>query len=134
MDRIQREELDEMFGNSEDEYEVDDDGEGDEEEEEKEDEREADVEIDVDVDVDARADAAAVFDAVSALEKERSFDDMEGNAPDVAAYEHATDKGDLPTGKSEKCTEDKKASSMVCTTRIKVYSAQLIFHASSGPS
>ncbi|KFX92596.1 hypothetical protein V490_05291 [Pseudogymnoascus sp. VKM F-3557] len=103
MGEMQREELDEMFRDDDNEYEVEDDGEGDEEEYEKEGEREADVEIDADVDdvAGAGADASADVDAMS-------LDGME-NAPDVAAREYTTDEGELTFGKSEEGTEDKNA-------------------------
>jgi hypothetical protein len=128
MAAMQIEELAEIFGNSEDEYEVDDDGEGDEEEYEKEGEREADMEIDVDdgvaaagADTGADADAVAIsssasnaaFDAASDTKNETSLDGME-NAPDMAAREHATDEGELTISKSEEGAGDKNAPATVC--------------------
>ena len=134
--KMQRDRLDEMFGNSEDEYEVDDDDdEGDEEEDEKEEQREADAESDVDVDfhVDAGADAgvhaasAAVSDAVSDAESKKGPDSTE-NIPHVVSREHAMDEGELSVGneaedatdmKIGEGTEDTKASATVCMSGIK---------------
>ncbi|KFZ16758.1 hypothetical protein V502_04924 [Pseudogymnoascus sp. VKM F-4520 (FW-2644)] len=126
--KMQRDRLDEMFGNSEDEYEVDYDEEGDEEENEKEEEREADAESDGDVDfhVDAGVDAgvhaasAAVSDAVSDAESKKGPDST-ANIPHVVSRGHAMDEGELSFGneaedatdmKSGEGTEDTGASAM----------------------
>lgn len=130
---IQREELDKMFRDYDDEDQVDDEEEVDEEEDDEEDVKEerhmADVEIDVDVDTEVGVDAAAAAfsDDVPAAENEESLDGMEGNTPDVAPYEHAKDKGeplvsngaeDATDTKSDEGTEDKKASATVRMIRI----------------
>ncbi|OBT54525.1 hypothetical protein VE04_05540 [Pseudogymnoascus sp. 24MN13] len=108
------EKLDRMFGEYDGEYDEEEDEREDEEEDEREEGPKADVEIAVDVDADADAadDGAAtvVSYALSDAENQRLFDDTEENAPNAAAYDHATMEGELPTDKSGESTDDKKAS------------------------